>query len=111
MIEKKYHELSSNKDFKSHIFKKEKLSKGYISLNLSKNERDLIVGTINSTILHFKTDRLKIEEPNKYSGFISNFYVRSKISPCSKYILSGSADHSVYIWKVIFSFFKKLNFL
>jgi len=88
--------------------KNQALLKGVGSISLNKKQNQLMVNSIDHTIIIYDLNTIDFQKPKEFRGHKTSYYVKSTMSPCSQYILSGSTDHNLYIWKynVIF-----LNFV
>lgn len=58
-----------------------------------------MANSIENSILVYDLNILDCQKPKEFKGHKTNYYVKSAMSPCSKYILSGSIDHNLYIWR------------
>ena len=58
-----------------------------------------MVNSIDHNIILYDLDQIDVQKPKEFKGHKTSYYVKSTMSPCSTYILSGSTDHNLYIWK------------
>nr|XP_033794203.1 denticleless protein homolog [Geotrypetes seraphini] len=74
---------------------------GYSSLVLDPTGSNLFANCTDDNIYMFNVTGLKTAPVAVFSGHQnSTFYVKSSVSPDGQFLLSGSSDHSAYIWKV-----------
>ena len=58
----------------------------------------MLVSSTDHSHTLYQLDKILKEEPKTFTGHKSSLYIRSTMSPCSKYIISGSSDHQMCIW-------------
>ncbi|XP_030051930.1 denticleless protein homolog [Microcaecilia unicolor] len=74
---------------------------GYSSLVLDPTGSNLFANCTDDNIYMFSLTGLKTAAVAVFSGHQnSTFYIKSSVSPDGQFLLSGSSDHSAYIWKV-----------
>ncbi|KAM4771451.1 denticleless protein homolog [Rhinophrynus dorsalis] len=74
---------------------------GYSSLALDSTGTNLFASCTDDEIYMFNTTGLKTDPVSIFSGHQnSTFYIKSSLSPDGQFLLSGSSDHSAYIWQV-----------
>ena len=74
-------------------------TKGVGSLYLNKNQDKILVNHIDHTLQLFSIPKIAMSGPCEYSGHKTSYYVKVVMSPCSNFILSGSIDKNLYLWK------------
>ena len=100
-----YHlELEEEKELKSKLseieIQKKKNFKGLTSMFISRNQRKILVNSISNTQYMYDPLYFDTAIPQEYKGHKSSYFVKSVLSPCSNYILSGSKDACIYIWDI-----------
>ncbi|XP_063774318.1 denticleless protein homolog [Pseudophryne corroboree] len=74
---------------------------GYSSLLLDFTGTSLFASCTDDNIYMFNIAGLKSDPVSVFSGHQnSTFYIKSSLSPDGQFLLSGSSDHSAYIWQV-----------
>ncbi|XP_077138423.1 denticleless protein homolog [Ranitomeya variabilis] len=74
---------------------------GYSSLILDSTGTNLFASCTDDNIYMFNVAGLKSDPVSVFSGHHnSTFYTKSSLSPDGQFLLSGSSDHSAYIWQV-----------
>ncbi|XP_075060321.1 denticleless protein homolog isoform X2 [Mixophyes fleayi] len=74
---------------------------GYSSLVLDATGTSLFAGCTDDDIYMFNIAGLRCDPVSVFSGHQnSTFYIKSSLSPDGQFLLSGSSDHSAYIWQV-----------
>ncbi|XP_029449112.1 denticleless protein homolog isoform X2 [Rhinatrema bivittatum] len=74
---------------------------GYSNLVLDPTGSNLFANCTDDNIYMFNITGLKAAPVAVFSGHQnSTFYIKSSVSPDGQFLLSGSSDHSAYIWKV-----------
>ncbi|XP_075123224.1 denticleless protein homolog [Leptodactylus fuscus] len=74
---------------------------GYSSLILDSTCTSLFASCTDDNIYMFNIAGIKRDPVSVFSGHQnSTFYIKSCLSPDGQFLLSGSSDHSAYIWKV-----------
>ncbi|XP_073484511.1 denticleless protein homolog [Aquarana catesbeiana] len=74
---------------------------GYSSLVLDSTGTNLFASCTDDNIYMFNVVGLKRDPVSVFSGHLnSTFYIKSSLSPDGQFLLSGSSDHSAYIWQV-----------
>ena len=64
--------------------------------------------SIDHTIIVYDLNAMDFQKPQEFRGHKTSYYVKSAMSPCSQYIISGSTDNNLYIWKYNVNIFSKL---
>lgn len=67
-----------------------------------------MVNSIDHTIIVYDLNTMDFQKPQEFRGHKTSYYVKSAMSPCSQYIISGSTDNNLYIWKYNVNIFSKL---
>ncbi len=83
----------------NYMGKTQNLLKGISSIFLNKKQNQLLVNSIDHNLIIYEVDVIGVQKPKEYKGHKTSYYVKTTMSPCSTYILSGSTDYSLYIWK------------
>jgi WD40 repeat protein len=78
---------------------KEDNIRGLTSISISRLEDKILVNQIDHTLALYDLNKMHKDEPVIYRGLRSSLYVRSTLSPCSRFIASGSADQGLHIWQ------------
>ncbi|KAM5163191.1 denticleless protein homolog [Mantella aurantiaca] len=74
---------------------------GYTSLVLDSTGSNLFASCTDDNIYMFNITGLNNDPVSVFGGHLnSSFYVKSSLSPDGQFLLSGSSDHSAYIWQV-----------
>ncbi|XP_066451138.1 denticleless protein homolog [Eleutherodactylus coqui] len=74
---------------------------GYSSLVLDSSGSRLFASCTDDNIYLFDVAGLKSDPVSVFGGHHnSTFYIKSSLSPDGQFLLSGSSDHSAYIWQV-----------
>ncbi|KAM4041158.1 denticleless protein homolog [Anomaloglossus baeobatrachus] len=74
---------------------------GYSSLILDSTGTNLFASCTDDNIYMFNVAGLKSVPVSVFTGHHnSTFYTKSSLSPDGQFLLSGSSDHSAYIWQV-----------
>ncbi|XP_071996271.1 denticleless protein homolog [Engystomops pustulosus] len=74
---------------------------GYSSLILDSTGTSLFASCTDDNIYMFNIAGLKNDPVSVFSGHQnSTFYIKSSLSPDGQFLVSGSSDHSAYIWQV-----------
>ncbi|XP_075719409.1 denticleless protein homolog [Rhinoderma darwinii] len=74
---------------------------GYSSLILDSTGTSLFASCTDDNIYMFNVTGIKCDPVSVFSGHQnSTFYIKSSLSPDGQFLLSGSRDHSAYIWQV-----------
>ncbi|CAN2387418.1 signal transduction involved in G2 DNA damage checkpoint [Pristimantis euphronides] len=74
---------------------------GYSSLILDSTGTNLFASCTDDNIYMFNIAGLKSDPVSVFNGHDnSTFYIKSSLSPDGQFLLSGSSDHSAYIWQV-----------
>ncbi|XP_063900572.1 denticleless protein homolog [Zophobas morio] len=78
------------------------LNKGFTSLAVDSEGSQLLASCTDDVIYQYNTINISRKNVKKYTGHKSegSFYIKSAFSPDGNYIISGAADHSLYIWEV-----------
>lgn len=67
-----------------------------------------MANSIDHTIIVYDLNTMDFQKPQEFRGHKTSYYVKSAMSPCSEYIISGSTDNNLYIWKYNVNIFNKL---
>ena len=78
--------------------KNKRSKKGLTSLCINKNQSKILVNSMSNTQYIYDSIFLDIKPPLEIKGHESSYYVKSVLSPCGRYVLSGSNSTSIYIW-------------
>ncbi|XP_044146215.1 denticleless protein homolog [Bufo gargarizans] len=74
---------------------------GYSNLILDSSGTSLFASCTDDNIYMFNLAGLKSDPVSVFGGHHnSTFYIKSSLSPDGQFLLSGSSDHSAYIWQV-----------
>lgn len=74
---------------------------GYSNLLLDKSRMKLFASCVDNVIYCFNVSTYNIMPEQKYVGHENgSFYIKSSLSPDSKYLISGSSDYNAYIWNI-----------
>ncbi|KAM9316851.1 denticleless protein homolog [Gastrophryne carolinensis] len=74
---------------------------GYTSLALDSSGTSLFASCTDDNVYMFNVAGLKTDPVSLFNGHLnSTFYIKSSLSPDDQFLLSGSSDHSAYIWQV-----------
>jgi denticleless len=74
-------------------------AKGYTSILVDPSQRRLLASSIDNSIQLFDLTAITTAPPKNYYGHQSTLFVRSALSPCGKFIISGSKDKKIYFWE------------
>ncbi|XP_076046240.1 WD40 domain-containing protein denticleless [Oratosquilla oratoria] len=73
--------------------------RGFTSLQLSPHQDTLYVSCMDNTIYAYDLINMAKKPVAEYTGHInSTYFVKSCLSPCGSFLLSGSSDSCAYIW-------------
>ncbi|OCT79388.1 hypothetical protein XELAEV_18026201mg [Xenopus laevis] len=74
---------------------------GYSSLVLDPTGTNLFASCTDDNVYMFNATGLKTDPVSVFRGHQnSTFYIKASVSPDGQFLLSGSSDHSAYIWQV-----------
>lgn len=74
---------------------------GISSLDIDSTGRYVAASATDSTIYLYEARDLSLGVSKRLVGHAqTSFYIKSKFSPCGRYVLSGSADSCAYMWDV-----------
>ncbi|MEE6473987.1 hypothetical protein FKM82_010239 [Ascaphus truei] len=74
---------------------------GYSSLVLDPTGTNLFASCTDDNIYMFNVTGLRADPVSVFSGHQnSTFYIKSSVSPGGQFLLSGSSDHTAYVWQV-----------
>ncbi|OCT77607.1 denticleless protein homolog A [Xenopus laevis] len=74
---------------------------GYSSLVLDPTGTNLFASCTDDNVYMFNATGLKTDPVSIFRGHQnSTFYIKASVSPDGQFLLSGSSDHSAYIWQV-----------
>lgn len=73
--------------------------KGISSISLNSNHNRLLVNSMDNIMMVYNMNSIDFQKPKEFNGHKTSYFVKSVMSPCSNYILSGSIDKNMYIWK------------
>lgn len=94
------------REYEEEVFYKNKINeiknkrtkKGITSLNINRNERKIVINSISNTQYIYDSLYMDIKKPIELKGHESSYYVKSVLSPCGRFVLSGSNQSCVHIW-------------
>ena len=97
---------NESKDYEEEMYYKTKINelktkrskKGITSLNINRKERKILINSISNTQYVYDSLYMDIKKPIELKGHESSYYVKSVLSPCGRYVLSGSNKACVHIW-------------
>jgi hypothetical protein len=78
--------------------KKNKI-KGLTSLDLNRQFGKILVNSMSHSQFIYDAIFYDKYQPSELKGHTSSYYVKSILSPTAEYVLSGSSDASMYIWR------------
>jgi WD40 repeat protein len=80
--------------------KQKKNLKGLTSIFINREQRKILVNSMSNS--QYVYDALFFDKtpPIEFKGHRSSFFVKSVLSPCGEFILSGSNDASIYTWSI-----------
>lgn len=78
---------------------KEDNIKGLTSINMSRNQDKIVVNQLDHSLVLYDLNRMEKDDPLVFKGLKSSLYLRSALSPCTKFVASGSADQGLHIWQ------------
>jgi WD40 repeat protein len=79
--------------------KKNKI-KGLTSIHLNREHNKILVNSMSHSQYVYDTMYYDRYTPLELKGHTSSFFVKSVLSPCGNYALSGSNDAIINIWKI-----------
>jgi WD40 repeat protein len=79
--------------------KKNKI-KGLTSIHLNREHNKILVNSMSHSQYVYDTMYYDRYSPVELKGHTSSFFVKSVLSPCGNYALSGSNDAVINIWKL-----------
>jgi WD40 repeat protein len=74
--------------------------KGLTSININRDNNQILVNSMSHSQFVYDTMYYDRYSPLELKGHTSSFFVKSVLSPCGNYALSGSNDAIVNIWKI-----------
>ena len=102
-------DIEEEKILKAKIkeIKNKKLRKGLTSIYINRENRKVLVNSISH--MQYLYDPIFFDKisPLELNGHKSSYYTKSVMDPSGDFILSGSTDASIYIWKTNKSNFNK----
>ena len=86
----------------SSPFVDEKRPFGFSSLSLDPSRTSVFASCMNDTIYQYLTCHLQsvVKQFHSESFQCSTFYIKTCVSPCGRFISSGSSDSNLHIWEI-----------
>ena len=80
--------------------KQKKNIKGLTSININREQRKILVNSMSNSQYLYDALFFESAPPLEFKGHRSSFFVKSVLSPCGDFILSGSSDSNIYTWNI-----------
>lgn len=96
--QKQYGELLNNTEIINLMSMPPNSPKGVSSISLNKQQTRLLVNSMDNNIIVYNMNSFDFQKPKEFIGHKTSYYVKSVMSPCSNYVLSGSTDKNLYLW-------------
>lgn len=83
--------------------------KGLTSIHMNRDNNKILVNSMSHSQFVYDTMYYDTYSPIELKGHTSSFFVKSVLSPCANYVLSGSNDAIMHIWKLPNSRYKNFT--
>lgn len=74
--------------------------RGNNSLNVNHKEGKILISSMDNINYVFDSLFIERKKPIELKGHESSFYVKSVLSPCGRYVVSGSNSPCIFIWDI-----------